>query len=259
MEKKLLPALILTLLAGTAMAMDDASKTDKSMSGASSASTTDSNSPGRTSGSSDRSMSGADAGSASSGSNQSGGSAASMGGGAGSVDASRLAELTADPKTTLFLRLDTDKNGYLSQQEIGAGKDLLTLDVSDADSTDQKGVDLIGFKTALTNSMLGMGGTTMASSSTGGSSGNTGSGSSASSGSGSNNASTSASTDSDRNVQGAGAEGTSGGMQSDKVMDEVQEEGGPTMLRGGPNPRPDQLTPEQKLNNPNAGEGMGTQ
>ncbi len=152
---------------------------------------------------------------------------------------------TADPKTTLFLRLDTDKSGYLSQQEISAGKDLLTLDVSGAGSTDQKGVDLIGFKTALTNSMLGMGGTTMASSSMGGS--------------GCINASTSASTDSDRNVQGADAEGDTGGIQSDKVMNEVMEEGGPTMLRGGPNPGPDQLTPEQKLNNPNAGEGMGAQ
>lgn len=251
MEKKLLPALILSLFAGAAMASDDAAKADKSMSGASKDSSVSSDASAQ-----DKSMSGA---AASGDSNKSSGSVSTS-----SIDAARLNELSADPKMTLFLRLDTDKNGRLSSQEISSGKDLLTLDVSGSGSGSNEGVDLISFKTAVTNSMLGMGGTTMASSSTGGASGSASgsadTSSSASSGSDAGNASSSASTDSDRNIQGADANsGADGGMLSDKVMKEVEERGGPTMLRGGPNPSPDELTPEQKLNNPNAGEGTGTQ
>lgn len=227
MEKKLLPALILSLLAGTALAASDATSgsKDKSMSGAASDSSmpSGSDSSGKSSssasnpGASDKSISGA---------------STSQVGATLSVDPSRLSELSADPHVALFNRIDANRDGVISNEELSAGKDKLTLNMEDAaGSAGGKGLDLTNFKNAITNSMLGL---TAGSTSTG-------------SGSAGTNAST---TSSDRNVQGAAAD--SGGMLDDKAMENVEKEGGPTMQQGGGNPSSGTMTPEQTINNPAA-------
>lgn len=238
MEKKLLTALILTVFAGTAIAYDEAAKADKSMSGAASDSSISSDASAQDKSISsdtsaqDKSMSGAASAS---------GDRATL----SNIDSNRLSELSADPQTTLFLRLDTDKDGILSNDEYTAGKSALTIDVSNANADSNTGVDLIEFKTAITNSMLGISGNTMAASNAGSAASGSSSGSSA--------AGANTTSGSDRNVQGADIDTNTQGMQSDKVMEQVvEEQGGPTTLRGGPNPSPDQATPEQNLNVPDS-------
>ncbi len=238
MEKKLLPALILSLLAGTALAASDATSgsKDKSMSGAASDSSmpSGSDSSGKSSssasntGASDKSISGA---------------STSQVGATLSVDPSRLSELSADPHVALFNRIDANRDGVISNEELSAGKDKLTLNMDAAGSAGGKGLDLTNFKNAITNSMLGL------------TAGNTSTGNIASSPSGSagTNAST---TSSDRTVQGAAAD--SGGMLDDKAMENVERQGGPTMKQGGPNPSSDAMTPEQTLNNPTAPSNTNT-
>jgi len=145
------------------------------------------------------------------------------------VDLSRMSELSADPHVALFNRIDANRDGVISNEELSAGKGKLTLNIDAAGSAGGKGLDLTNFKNAITNSMLGL---TAGGSSTG-------------------SAGASASTDSSgRNVQGAAAD--SGGMLDDKAMENVEKQGGPTMKQGGPNPSSDEMTPEQKLNNPTA-------
>ncbi|MEO7601288.1 MAG: EF-hand domain-containing protein [Gammaproteobacteria bacterium] len=152
-----------------------------------------------------------------------------------SVDPSRLSELSADPHVALFNRIDANRDGVISNEELSAGKDKLTLNMDAA--AGGKGLDLTNFKNAITNSMLGL---------TAGST-STGNMASSPSGSAGTNAST---TSSDRNVQGAATD--SGGMLDDKAMENVEKEGGPTMQQGGANPSSGTMTPEQTINNPAA-------
>lgn len=143
---------------------------------------------------------------------------------AGSTGNSWMVDLSADPKTALFQRLDADKNGYLNQQELQTYKDeiAVNLDRAGSGSGDKQGVDIVTFKTALTNSMLGLGGEGSNESLEGFAHGGL---------------DTSGPADSD-----------AAGMQSDKVMEHVvEEQGGPTMLQSGPNPSSTQPTPEQAL------------
>jgi len=163
-----------------------------------------------------------------------------------SIDTSRLSELSADPHVALFNRIDANRDRVISNEELSAGKDKLTLDIGAAGSAGGKGLDLTNFKNAITNSMLGL---TAGGASTGSMASSPGDTSSGSSSAGS--AGASASTDSSgRNVQGAAAD--SGGMLNDKAMENVEKQGGPTIQQGGPNPSSDDMMPEQKLNNPTA-------
>ncbi|MEO5703192.1 MAG: hypothetical protein ABIQ54_04835 [Gammaproteobacteria bacterium] len=258
MEKKLLPALILSLLAGTAIADSDSSGSKlHSMSGAANdgsvSSSSDSspsaasNTAGDTS-SSNKSMSGASSSSQTADSKN----LQASGGATLSVDASRLSELSADPNVALFNRLDKNRDGIINNDELSAGRDNLTLNIDTAASADSKGLDLTHFKTAITNSMLGLtaGGTST------GNMASSPSSSSAAAGTSVDGSATSASTDSNnRNVQGAGAADANAGMLDESIMRNVEKEGGPTMEQGGANPSGDTLTPEQKLNNPNAASG----
>lgn len=163
-----------------------------------------------------------------------------------------LSELSADPQVTLFYRLDTDKDGILSSQELQTGKNHLVINVSGANtsptSSSAGGIDLQSFKTAISNSMLGLSASTTSATPS--------SASVTPPAPGTDRATNDLSPD--RTIQGAGADGSTGqgagadgstgGMLSDKIMDQAEKDGGPTMLRGGPNPSPDGLTPEQTIN-----------
>lgn len=213
MKKELVVALTLALASGLTFAADDAMKSSQS---GSSASPSTSSSGGTAISPGSSSASGSENTKTSSGATS-----------ASQVESDGnawMVELSADPKTALFQRLDADKNGYLNQQEVQGYKDEVTinLDRASSGSGDQKGVDIIAFKTAVTNSMLGLGGD-------------------------GSNESLESFAHGGLDTTGP-ADTNSQGMQSDKVMDQVvEEQGGPTMLRGGPNPSPSQPTPEQTL------------